>query len=147
MKAFRINPQELIGGLALLGFGGAVMAQSSQYAFGTINRPGPGAFPFGVGAVICLLAIPVLLEGRINKSELAMPQLDRILPIILGIVAFALLITTLGLVAATFAVVLLAALAERPVRLPTATILATGLAVFAVVVFIVLLKLRLKAFW
>jgi len=30
MKAFRINPQELIGGLALLGFGGAGHQQGSR---------------------------------------------------------------------------------------------------------------------
>lgn len=55
---------QLVGALVALvvGLGGAVLAYG--YGLGTLQRPGPGLWPFLVSVVITVLALALLLVGR-----------------------------------------------------------------------------------
>jgi len=61
---------QVAGALVALavGLGGAVLAHG--YGLGSLQRPGPGLWPFVVSAVIVVLAIALLLGGRqLTDSE------------------------------------------------------------------------------
>jgi putative tricarboxylic transport membrane protein len=75
MKKLRaLRPQPLFD-LLLLVSGAAIAVVSWHYGFGTFSRPGPGLYPFFVGAGITLFALLLLLADLRAESDSA--PLDR----------------------------------------------------------------------
>jgi len=53
----------------------AIAVMSWGYGFGSFGRPGPGLYPFFIGAAIALFAFFILLSNL--RSDTAKPVLDR----------------------------------------------------------------------
>jgi len=61
---------ELVGALALLDLGLAVLALSWKMPFGSAAQPGPRAFPFALGTLLLLVAGALAVRAvRVNDPE------------------------------------------------------------------------------
>lgn len=141
-----VDRVDLIAGLVVLAAGAFFAYGATEYRMGSIVRMGPGFVPFwmgviaiGLGAIICATAI-----GRSGRAtEIAwLPTLC----VSGAIVAFGLLLPRLGLVPATFAAAIVAALGNRKMRLPGKAATAAVITLVCWLVFLVALGLPIRAF-
>ncbi len=139
---------ELIGGLALAVFGGAVVAYTlAHYPLGTMRQIGPGFLPAvlgaalaGLGLLIAWVARPAPPAGgrRIKPGNVA--------AITLSVVAFAFLIERAGYVAAVFASVLIATQPWDRGGWLLRALIGLGMAVFVGLVFDLVLSMPIRPF-
>lgn len=137
---------DIIGGLLLIAAGGWFVMHSGNYTMGTLRRMGPGYFPVLIGGMIILFGLLVLVPGMLRAGSMPRPEWRPFATISLSVLAFALLVEPFGLVPATVALTIAAALAEpglRPLRL---ALLALGLSALGVLVFTQGLGIPLPAF-
>lgn len=152
--------KDLIGGLAFAAFGAFTLWTGRDSALGTLTQMGPGYFPalmawlcIGLSALVIARA---LLRNRAAATtppgaapeDGAAPALRLDLRafafVLLGLIAFALLLERAGLVLATLALVLLVSYARAGTRILRAGLLAIGLAAAATLLFVVALDLPLR---
>lgn len=137
---------DIIGGLLLIAVGGWFMLHSGNYNMGTLRRMGPGYFPVVIGGMVILFGFLVLVPGMLRIGTMPKPEWRPFVTICLSVLAFALVAEPFGLVPATVALTLVAALAEpgfRPVR---TALLALGLSAIGVLVFTQGLGIPIPAF-
>jgi hypothetical protein len=134
------NPQDFWAGLLFLIVGCLALWFGGNYTFGTATKMGPGYMPTVlswalvlIGAFLSLRAFA--LDGPPIESSLVRPQVF----IVLAIIAFGLLIERVGLAPAIIVVTIIAALASREMRWRETIVVAVGLAVLCVGLFIYLL--------
>jgi hypothetical protein len=146
---FRIkSPQDVGAAVVFMAIGLAGVCFGKDLAFGTASRMGPGYFPvilswtiFAIGVVVGLKALAV--EG----PGIEPVQLRPMLVIIAAILTFGYLVETLGLAITAALLTVLAAYARRGVSLPETLLLAAGLAIFSVVLFVYGLSQPFPAWW
>ena len=96
---------ETIFDLVLMILGVIILIVSWGYGFGTFRRPGPGLYPFFIGALVLFFSLLLfILEMKPKKTESVFTK-DRALTFILMIVTFCLWIVVmplLGYVVVTF---------------------------------------------
>ena len=142
------SPQDLGAGVILLGVGIGGLIFGRELTFGTAGRMGPGFFPTILSWLI--LGFGGLIAARafaIDGEKIDRMQLRPLALVLISILAFALLIERVGLALAVAAVVLLAGLARSNLRPLELAMLALGLAVSSVVVFVYGLGQPLPAWW
>ena len=131
-----INLPELLGGISLVVFGGFVVLEAVTYNLGNLRQMGPGFFPLVIGMLMMGLGAAVVVEGRITRET---PQVTRLRPavaIVVSLLAFAALVERFGLVPAAFALVFISSLAQPGVQLLPTLLLAVGVAVMGVMIFL-----------
>jgi hypothetical protein len=123
-----------------------------DYETGTVISMGPGFFPKAISVGLILLgALVLVIAGRdlspSAEEDAAPPKLSARLRILgcitASIVAFAAALVPLGLPAATFVMVSIAGLAHSGSKFSTVLVAAVALAVFATVLFALLLGLQI----
>ncbi len=131
----------LFGSLGLF----AAIYAATHYQLGTAVRMGPGYFPLWVGGLIALLGLILALRAlKIEGPPLPVIYYRPIAFVVVATIAYGYLLRPLGLVAATFAVVVVSAAGGHEFRWREALLLAAGLALFSVVVFVYALGLPLQ---
>jgi hypothetical protein len=63
------NHPELICKLGILGLGCGIIIVSTQYGFGSLKYPGPGLYPFFVGAVILFFGFIDFIRGKEHRAK------------------------------------------------------------------------------
>ncbi len=128
---------DLLTGLLFLVFGIFVMVYGSRYPLGTTARMGPGYFPLVASSGLSLLGVILVARSLVRETsaDVAGVNLRPMLLILLGTLAFGLLIERAGFLAASVALVVLTRFAERDVRLAETAALALGLTVFTAAIF------------
>ncbi len=128
---------DLLTGLLFLAFGIFVMVYGSRYPLGTTARMGPGYFPLVASSGLSLLGVILVARSLVRETsaDVAGVNLRPMLLILLGTLAFGLLIERAGFLAASVALVVLTRFAERDVRLAETAALALGLTVFTAAIF------------
>lgn len=141
------NPQDFWAGLLFLIVGLAAVYFGRNYSFGTATKMGPGYLPTvlswimaGIGAFLALRAL--FESGPGIEASLWRPQAF----IIAAIIVFGLMIERTGLAPSVVVVTVIAALASREMRWKETAILAVGLAVLCVVLFVKILGQPLDIF-
>lgn len=142
------SPQDLGAGVVFLAIGGAGLYFGSELAFGSSGRMGPGYFPTLLSLLIIIIGLVVGARGVAVSG----PPMERLawrplICIIAAILIFGMLIDVVGLALAALALTLLASCARSDVRPGEIALLGTGLALFAVVLFVYLLGQPLPAWW
>jgi hypothetical protein len=123
----------LFGGLGLF----AALYAVTHYKLGTAVRMGPAYFPTWVGGLVAILGLILLVRSlQVEGPLLPRVRLRPVLFVLGASVAFGYLLKPLGLVSATALLVVLSALGGHEFRWREAALLAAGLAVFAVGVFV-----------
>ena len=138
----RINIPDLAFAAFLVALGALAFGLASQLSIGTAAAMGPGYVPRGLAILIMVYGLALGLRAML-AARLAFPAVElRPLLLISGSVAlFAILLPFAGLALTSFALVLCAGAAAYDVHLRENAIAALTLAAFAVVLFIMILRL------
>jgi hypothetical protein len=135
----RRNYADVIAGAIVAVFGLAVALYAAQYySLGTLRRMGPGMFPVGLGVAMAILggalALFAWLKPASNWKTFEIQWLPAVL-VLIGVIAFAVLIRTAGLFPAVIAVVGISAFADERATLVNVAILSGILCLIAFVIF------------
>ena len=146
---FRVrSPQDLGAGAVFLLIGAAGAYFGSDLAAGTAARMGPGYFPVLLSWLIIGIGVIVAARGLTIEGLAVEPvQLRPLLFVVDAILMFGFLLDTIGLALTAIVLTLVAAYARRDASLGEALLLGTGLALFAVLVFVYALSQPLPAWW
>jgi hypothetical protein len=136
--------KDLFGGLLLVAFGVAAIVLARGYPVGSAARMGPGYFPRMLGILLTVIGCVLILISLRNQGSPIPVWKWRPTMVVLGsVVLFGAIVQYLGLALSTVALIVISSAASTEFRAKEAVISAIGLAVLAVVVFILGLKLQL----
>lgn len=141
---YRYDYTDIFGGLLLISIGAGVSALSlTSYPLGSLGRMGPGMFPAALGAVLAALGLILTLQAL--RRQGSRPDIRVFSPILIlaSVAVFALLMSPFGMIPAIVMSTIIASLAELRVRAGQIGLLCLVLSVFAPVVFVYCLGLRI----
>ena len=108
-------PRDLVSGLFWLAVAIFAVLQGLALNLGSLNRPGPGFFPFWGGVVLGVLSAVLIV--RSHRQATPRPSIRReswkVLVVVGALLAYLLLVEPLGFVAVTFLFLLLLFRLER----------------------------------
>lgn len=139
---------DALGPLALMVIG-AVFAAGSwmNLDLGTLRRLGPGALPLGLGVILAGLGTILLLHALLQEAErIPRPDLHGLAAIGAAIATFAILTERLGVLPAVFATVLAMTTVTGELSWSARLALAFGVAAGVWIVFLLGLRLPIRAF-
>jgi hypothetical protein len=146
---FRVkSPQDFGAGVFFMLFGIAGIFFARGLIFGSAEHMGPGYFPVILSAAIVLIGAVVATRTLAAEG----PQIEpfgwrALLFVLVSILLFAFLIGRVGLVVTTVILAIVAAYARRQVRLVESLLLAAGLALFGVLLFVYALGQAMPVWW
>jgi hypothetical protein len=127
---------DLLTGLLFLAIGALVMIYGSRYSLGTAARMGPGYYPLLASSGLVLLGLVLVVRSfLVTAGEVGAINLRPLVLILVGTLAFGLLIDRAGLILAGLVLVFAARLADRDFRPLEVAILATCLVAFTLAIF------------
>ncbi|MCG6533168.1 MAG: tripartite tricarboxylate transporter TctB family protein [Syntrophales bacterium LBB04] len=97
-----------IASLFFLGFGLFFTFYARTLEIGTVEEPGPGFLPFWAGILLAGMAVLLFLKtliGKVIEADLFFPEKDswkRVSMVFLSLIAYNLLLNTLGFTLVTF---------------------------------------------
>ena len=140
--------RDLAAGLIFIALGLAFAIAASRYPIGTAFRMGPGYFPIVLGGLLVLLGILVAVEGIVagEAAPIGAVPWPAILLILGSILFFGVTVRGLGLVPSLCVTVLMAAFASRRTTALAALLIALGLTVACVIIFVEALGLSITLF-
>ncbi|HHX91074.1 MAG TPA: tripartite tricarboxylate transporter TctB family protein [Paracoccus sp.] len=144
--------RELVAGLLIAAIGAGIALEALNYPLGTAMHMGPGFFPLALGVLLIGFGIAIMVfDTRTARKAAHAPGPLNIAwrPLVvlpLSILVFAFCIRRFGLAPATFASVLLSALAERTPPLARALLVSVIITALAVIIFQWGLELRVETF-
>jgi uncharacterized membrane protein len=131
------NNRDFWAGVMLIGTGAAAVIVARDYSFGSALRMGPGYFPSVLGGVLVLFGLYLVAQGlRSNEKIEGSWSLRALVVLPLSLVLFGILMEYAGFVPALMVLVVGSAAAGSEFNLLEALLLAAGLTVFAVALFI-----------
>jgi hypothetical protein len=141
----RALSQDVLAGAVFVTLGLIFGGISLTYELGTPLRMGPGFFPLILGVVLAGLGSIVIAKGMLAEEakpigEIRWPAVAQILAALLF---FGLTVRGLGVVGALLGTSFLAALAGHRTGPLAALLIAIGLTITSILIFIVALQLRL----
>jgi hypothetical protein len=144
---------DYLAGALMVVIGAGAVYVCSHYRLGTLTSMGPGFFPILLGVLLILLGLAIALVGSAGAEESPLSALkhhasDRFdlrgwACIISAPIAFILLAEHLGFLAASFSSVFIAAVGDRTATLKGSILLATGMTIFALVLFVYILHVEI----
>jgi small-conductance mechanosensitive channel len=138
MKTILRMSRDQLGAALLMLLGAGVTVGGLSFHMGTLTEMGSGFIPVVLGVLMVFIGIAILVTEKKEERDEAppsAPQWRGWFCILAGIAIFVVLGTYGGLIPATFASVLVAALGDRQNRLRDCILLAVAVTVFGVVVF------------
>jgi hypothetical protein len=147
VPSFIRHPKDFWTGLIFLFFGLGAVLVGQDYPMGRAGRMGPAYFPTVLGSLLALIGLIAVVRSLVRPGEaVGKFYVKEVALILAAIVLFGFLMRGAGLVPAALVLVLLSAYASPRFRWGEALLLAAGLALFAVVVFVKLLGLPMPVF-
>jgi len=136
---------DIMAGAIFVAIGVAFATGSLAYDVGSPLRMGPGYVPLVLGGILVTLGLLVIVKGFIAGTGVPIGEVDwrAVILITAALLFFGVTINGLGVVGALLGSTLLAAFARSATSIREAVIIAVGLTVLSVVIFIVALQLRL----
>lgn len=137
--------KDLLAGGAFVAFGLAFAVVSATYEIGTPLRMGPGYFPLVLGGLLVLLGVVIVVNGFVagEGEEIGpIPWMSAVL-LVVAIVFFGITVRGLGLVPALFVTTLLSAFAGHRTGVLASAVIAGGLTILCILIFVLALQLRL----
>jgi putative tricarboxylic transport membrane protein len=136
MPALLTN-KDIWGGAMLIAIGAAALVIARDYPFGTALRMGPGYFPSVLGAALCLFGLYLVARGvRSSETISGDWSLRALVVVTLSLVLFGVLIDRAGFIPALVVLIVGASAAGKEFRWAEVVLLAIGLTLFCVAVFI-----------
>lgn len=140
------HPKNFWIGIIFVTFGLAAVYFGRELGMGTAGRMGPGYFPTVLGYLLAFVGAIAILRAFIGRTtgprdEIGTFHVKDIVIILGSVLLFGVLMRGAGLVVAAFVLVMLSSYASRKFQLGSTLLLAVGLALFAVLLFVKLLGL------
>jgi hypothetical protein len=144
----RSATKDLLAGLVFVGFGLAFSVTATTYEIGTALRMGPGYFPLVLGALLVVLGVLIIAKGYVAAEGAPIgPVPWKAAVMIAGaVLLFGATVRGLGVVPSVFMTALVAGLSGRRPGVVAPVVIAVGLTVASVVIFVVALQLPLPLF-
>ncbi len=138
----------LAGGIFIIFGLSFAVAAMVDYDIGTPLQMGPGFLPLLLGGMLVLLGVLVVGSGFVAEREepLGTVPWRALVFLPIAFIFFGLTVRNLGVVGSLFITILLAALSSVRISFVTAVLIAAGLTVASMLIFIVGLQLRLPLF-
>jgi hypothetical protein len=147
VPSFIRHPKDFWTGIIFLVVGLAAIIIGRDYSMGTAARMGPAYFPTILGGILALIGLAALVRSLFRQGEAVGQFAIRELIIILSaVLSFGFLVRGAGLVVAAVVLVMLSCYASPKFRWGPSLLLAIGLTVFCVLVFVKLLGVPLPVF-
>ncbi|MFC5478642.1 tripartite tricarboxylate transporter TctB family protein [Massilia suwonensis] len=142
MPSFIRHPKDFWTGIIFLFIGLAAIIIGRDYPMGSAGRMGPAYFPTVLGGLLALIGLIGVIRSFLHDGEaVGKFYIKEIILILLAVLLFGFLMRGAGLVPAALVLVLMSAYASPKFTWRASILLAVGLAVFAVVLFVKLLGL------
>lgn len=137
MKVELRNNKDFLSGLMFIVIGLGSIFIARDYPIGSALRMGPGYFPVALGGILFLMGVYVLVQGLIKKEQVQGNWSLRALIILpVATVVFGLMVETAGFVPALLVLIVISAAAGTEFRFLEILLLAIGLTVASVGLFI-----------
>src|ERR1700730_15184087 len=138
MKVRLASPKEFYAGLVFSAIGLAALVLSRNYRLGSAVRMGPGYFPLCLSLLLMLLGTASSLRAlRLSRGEpIGDWRLVPLICILLGVVAFGLLVERSGLVAALVALLVISSWPRLRLQAPEVLVTIVLLTACAVGLFV-----------
>lgn len=139
--------RDMVAGGLLTALGAAAALYAfTHYNMGTITRMGAGMMPTALGCILAGLGIALAIGAFFRQGP--MPEVRIVTPILIlgSIAAFALIITSFGLLPAVVACTVVASLAERRFSPVQWVVQSVALCAMAYLFFIFALRLPIPVF-
>ena len=147
MPSFIRHPKDFWTGCIFLFFGLAAVIIGQDYPMGSAGRMGPAYFPTILGSLLILIGFIGVVRSFLHDGEaVGKFYIKEIILILSAVLLFGVLMRGAGLVPAVVVLILLSAYASPKFRWRDNLLLAVGLAIFSVVVFVKLLGLPMPVF-
>jgi hypothetical protein len=140
--------KDVLAGLVFIGFGLAFAVGAASYDVGTALRMGPGYFPLVLGGLLVLFGVIIIAKGFVAGEGAvigAVPWRAALL-IVAAILFFGATIRGLGVGPSVFLTALLAGFSGRRSGVVWPVVIAVGLTITSVLIFVVALQLPLPLF-
>ena len=145
MKKGLHSLKDFYAGLFFIFFGTATLVISRSYAMGTAIRMGPGYFPTILGGILTLLGLVISVRSFWMKGEpIKGGKIRPLLLILIAILAFAYLLERIGMVLASFLLIIVSSLGGGEFRFREVILFYFVLTALAVGIFIYGLGLPFK---
>jgi hypothetical protein len=142
--AFIRHPKDFFAGLLFIAFGIAAVVIGSNYALGTAARMGPGYFPRILGLLLIALGLALALRAlRLNGPPVPRFVWRPTVIVLASVAIFGLIVNVAGVVVSTIFLIVAASAASHEFRFRESLVSGAALAVLAVGVFVIGLKLQL----
>ncbi|HVN25122.1 MAG TPA: tripartite tricarboxylate transporter TctB family protein [Syntrophorhabdales bacterium] len=142
------SPQDLGAAIVFIVISLAGLFFGKDLTFGTASQMGPGFFPTWLNFAILAIGIATGVKAlSVDGPSIERFQIRPILFIVVAIAVFAILINTVGLALSAMLMTIFAAYARRTVKVTETILLAVGLAIFSVIVFVYMLGQAVPAWW
>jgi len=142
--AIRRALKDILAGSVFIAFGLFFAVVSTTYEVGSPLNMGPGYIPLVLGGILVLLGIIVVAKGLVageGETIGTVPWRSAAL-VVVAVVFFGATVRGLGLVPALFVATLLSAFAGHRAGVIPAVVIAGGLTMLCVLIFVVALQLR-----
>jgi len=131
------NPQDFWTGLLYIFFGASAIIIARDYNMGTAFKMGPAYFPTILGGVLVVIgAIAVIRSFIAAGTPIEAFAFKGLALVIVSVLVFGFLVRAAGLVVALPLLVFISAYASIRFRWRTTLIIAAGLTIFCVLVFV-----------
>jgi hypothetical protein len=138
------SPKDFVAGLMFIVVGIAAIVIASNYTLGTAARMGPGYFPRILGILMITLgAILALRSFKLKREPLPGWRWKPVLVVLGSVVIFGAIVNWAGLVLSTVLLIVMSSAASHEFRPKEAVISGILLAILAVGVFVIGLKLQI----
>ncbi|MBC7501948.1 MAG: tripartite tricarboxylate transporter TctB family protein [Herminiimonas sp.] len=142
MPSFIRHPKDFWTGILFLFFGLAAIILGLEYQMGTAGKMGPAYFPSILGGLLALIGLIAVIRSFLHQGEpIEKFYLRELFLILIAVVLFGFLMRGAGLVPAVIVLIVMSAYASPKFRWGEVLLLAGGLAVFSVLIFVKLLGL------
>ena len=136
------HPKNFWIGIIFIFFGLAAVYFGWEHNMGTAGRMGPAYFPTVLGSLLAVVGLIGVIRSFIGHGEsIGKFHVRNIVIILAAVLLFGVLMRNAGLAVAAFVLIMLSAYASPKFRVGSTLLLAIGLTVFAVVLFVKLLGL------
>lgn len=145
MLEVRRQLKDILAGALFIALGLAFAVGALAYEIGDPLRMGPGYMPLVLGLILTGLGVGIVIKAFVagEGGEIGRVEWRAIVLIVAALIFFGLTVRGLGVAASLLGTTLLASLARARTSLMEAVLVAVGLTVLSVVLFIFVLQLRL----
>lgn len=138
MSSLIRNPKDFWSGVIFIVFGVAAVVIGRDYSMGTAGRMGPAYFPTVLGTLLAIIGSVAVVRSMFRSGapvgKLAVKDLVLVL---IAVLLFGFLVRGAGLAVAVPLLVLVSAFASVKFRVLPSVLLAAGMTIFCILVFVI----------